>query len=86
MRSLALEVLKTTISGESMHIEKGIARIDTTISLRAEVFEYLDKCFRLIDLTWNDFFQKEIEDIIESLGEGGSDWLGEMIQSKLKEI
>lgn len=64
----------------------GIIRIDTTINLRDDVYEYLDKCFRLIDLTWDDFFQREIEEVIEGIKDQSSSWLGEAIQTKLKQI
>lgn len=65
---------------------EGIKRIQVNINLRREVFEYLDQCFQLINLSWDEFVQEQIEDAIEGLKDSGHTWLGEQIQARLKQI
>lgn len=74
------------LSIQELQGDSGIMKVNITINLRKEVYEYLDKCFQLINLTWDSFFQKEINNTIESLKDQASCWLGEMIQEKLREI
>lgn len=74
------------LSTEELPDVPGITRINVYVSLRTEVFEFFDKLFQLVGISWNEYIQKEIEESIEAIQFGGSDWIGRVLQKKLGEI
>lgn len=80
---------KETLSTEEIQQvqEKiGYKYFSVNLSIPQDIYEFLDKCFQMFEISWEQFVSDEIDKTLESIATGGSCWLGEKIQDKLKEI
>lgn len=76
-----------TLSTKDESPEKfGVKTFSVNITVRTPIYDFLDKCFQLVDFSWEQFVQQVIDDIIDSMATGCIDDLGERFSNKFSEI
>ncbi|MHA2174198.1 MAG: hypothetical protein ACXABI_05180 [Candidatus Hodarchaeales archaeon] len=56
------------------------------ITVQTQLYSFLDKFFQLIDRSWEEFIQRELDISLNSIAEGGNPRLEGWFSEKYKEL